>query len=151
MEAEIGRVVEVCAGSARVEVSQSSFCAHCEAASSCVPGSGGKRIIEVLDPLGVTVDQRVRIELSSGKLLWASFLAYLVPLLFLFAGAVLGFYSARSTMRELWGGLGAIAGLAAGLLVSRLLGQYLGRRGKLAPIITAVVAGETREDRKDAD
>ncbi len=151
MESEIGRVIEVCAGSARVEISQSSLCAHCEVASSCVPGTAGKRIVKVLDPLGISVGQRVRIELSSAKLLWASFLAYLVPLLFLFAGAILGFYSARSTMRELWGGMGAIAGLTAGLLISRLLGQYLGRRGKLAPTITAVIAEEDRKNRKDAD
>ncbi|UCD58076.1 MAG: SoxR reducing system RseC family protein [Candidatus Hydrogenedentota bacterium] len=151
MEGEIGKVIEAGAGSARVEVSQSGICARCEIASSCVPGSGGSRIIEVADPLGVSVNQRVRVELSAGKLIGASFVAYILPLLGLFAGAVLGFYGSRSDSKELWGGVGVAAGLAAGLLGSRLLGQYFGRRGRLTPTITAIVAIKERGEGENAE
>ena len=151
IQTETGKVIEVHAGRARVEVSQSGMCSHCEMASSCIPGGGGSRIIEVADPIGVSTDQRVRIELSGGKLIGASFLAYLLPLFGLFAGAIVGFYSAGSARADLWGTIGAIAGLTAGLLISRLLGQYFGRSGKLTPTITAVVIDENMEDRKNAN
>lgn len=139
VESEIGRVVETGVGRARVEITQSSICAHCEIASSCVPTSGGKRLIEVVDPLGVSVHERVRIELSSGKLLAASFLAYILPVITLFAGAIAAFALSRPGAQELWGGIGALAGLAVGVIISRGIGQRLGKRGSLTPVITAVV------------
>ncbi len=141
IESEIGTVVEARAGSAHVRISQSSICAHCDIASSCVPTSGGTRIIEVADPLGVSVAQRVRIELSSGKLIGASLLAYMLPVAGLFCGALTGFYS-PSASHEMWGGIGALAGLVIGLVVSRAAGQYFGRRGTLTPRITAVLSDD---------
>lgn len=141
METEVGKVIGTRPGRARVEVMQSSVCSHCEAASSCVHGTGGARIIEVDDPLGVSIDQRVRIELSSGGLIGASFLAYIVPLITLFLGTLAGFHFGGRAV-ELWSGLGALAGLAAGLVVSRVAGTRFGK--KLTPAITGVVADPER-------
>lgn len=151
MESEIGTVIEAGVGRARVEVSQSGICAHCDMASSCVPTSGGNRTVEVLDPLGVSINQRVRIELGSGSLIGASFLGYILPLLGLLAGAIVGFYSAGPGVQELWGGVGAAAGLVAGLLASRLTAQYFGKRGKLTPTITAIVPDEGGKENQNAD
>jgi positive regulator of sigma E activity len=142
VESEIGKVVEAGAGRARVEITQSSICAHCEIASSCVPTSGGMRIIEVVDPLGVSVHERVRIELSSGKLLAASFVAYILPVTTLLAGAIAAFVLSKPGAQELWSGVGALAGLAAGVIISRAVGQRLGKRGSLTPVITAVVPAD---------
>ncbi len=146
MVTEIGKVIEVGAGRARVEVSQSGICAHCELAGSCVPTSGGTRIIDVADPLGVSVNQRVRIELSEGELLGASFLAYAPPLAGLFAGAIIGFMAATADSKELWGGLGAAAGLAVGLYLSRLTANSFSRKGKLTPTIAGIVANKSDEE-----
>lgn len=151
IQTETGKVIEVHAGRARVEVSQSGMCSHCEMASSCIPGAGGSRIIEVADPIGVSTDQQVRIELSGRELIGASFLAYLLPLFGLFAGAIIGFYSVGSSRADLWGTIGAVVGLTAGLLISRLLGQYFGRSGKLTPTITSVVVDDNMEDLKNAN
>ena len=59
-QSEIGKVLETSNGRARVEVSPSGLCSHCEMASSCIPASSGNRIIEVADPIGVAPSQRVR-------------------------------------------------------------------------------------------
>ncbi|MBI5114974.1 SoxR reducing system RseC family protein [Candidatus Poribacteria bacterium] len=147
METEIGRVVEARDGRARIEVSRSSMCAHCSAtkngaSASCVPAFGARRIIEVADPLGVSVNQCVRIELSGGELVWASLLAYIVPLTTFFAGAIVGLYGSESFRGDLWGGIGAVAGLAVGFTVSRWLGRFFGKQGKLTPTITAIVPSE---------
>jgi positive regulator of sigma E activity len=150
MESEIGKVIATRAGHARVEVAQSGICSHCEMASSCMQVAGGARIIEVNDPLGVSVDQHVRIELTSGGLVGASFLAYMVPLFGMLLGVILGFYVPGSR-NELWGGLGALLGLAIGVLASRLVGDWFGRHGKLTPTITAVVTDGERKEHDDAD
>ena len=150
-ETEIGKVLQAGEGRARVEVSPSAMCAHCDMTSTCVPASSGNRIIEVDDPLGVSAGQRVHIELGSGSMVLASFLAYIVPLLGLFAGAVIGFYLFHSTSEELGGVLGAAAGLAAGLLLSRALGNRFAGRGTLTPTITAVATEKDTEENKDAN
>jgi positive regulator of sigma E activity len=118
------------------------MCTHCGVEKNCVPAFGAKRIIEVADPLGVSMNQCVRIELSGGELVWASLLAYIVPLTTFFAGAIAGFYGSGSSTGDLRGGIGAVAGLAVGLVVSRWLGQFFGKRGKLTPTITAIVPSE---------
>jgi sigma-E factor negative regulatory protein RseC len=145
-ETEIGNVLEAGHGRAKVEVSPTGICSHCELESSCLPASGGNRIIEVVDPLGVSAGQSVRIELSSGSFLLASFLAYILPLFCLLAVAIVGFYSAPEGSTELYGSIGAAIGLAAGLLLSRILAQRLAGRGKLIPMIAGVVAGESKEE-----
>ncbi len=144
-EVEIGKVLEVGGGRAKVEVSPTGMCAHCELASTCVPASGGTRIIDVADPLGVSVGRRVRIELGSGNFLLASFMAYILPLLVLFTGAAIGFYSAPDGSTELRGAIGAIVGLAAGLQLSRVLARRLSGDGKLTPAITGVLPDEDEE------
>jgi sigma-E factor negative regulatory protein RseC len=147
-EVEIGKVLEAGAGRAKIEVAPGGMCSHCELASSCVPATGGTRIIEVADPLGVTVGTRVRIELGSDKFLLASFMAYILPLLVLFAGAAIGFYSAPAASSEVYGAIGAIVGLALGLQLSRVLAKRLSSRGKLTPTITGVLPDED-EQRKE--
>jgi len=146
IETEIGKVLEAGMGRAKVEVSPSGLCSGCELASSCIPAASGNRIIEVDDPVGVKSGQRVRIELGSGKFLMASFLAYIVPLAVLFAGAIVGFYSAPEGSHELRGTIGAVMGLAAGLLLSRSLGRRLADRGQLTPVIVGVVSEDEKEE-----
>jgi positive regulator of sigma E activity len=145
-EIEIGKVLKAGNGSATIEVSPTGMCSHCELESSCLPASGGTRIIEVADPLGVSSGQKVRIELSSVSFLLASFLAYILPLLGLLAAAIIGFYSAPKGSSELYGSVGAIVGLAIGLLLSRTFGQRLSDRGRITPMITGIVVEEDMEE-----
>lgn len=151
MECEIGKVVATRSGRAKVEVRQSSICSHCELSSSCVYGTGGTRVVEVRDPLGVSAGQMVKIEFTGRGIVGASFLAYILPLLTLFGGAAVGFYLVGGSPSELWAGLGAAIGLAVGLIMSRLAGESLGRRGRLTPAITAIVISEDRKEHEHAD
>jgi sigma-E factor negative regulatory protein RseC len=148
METEIGTVIETHSGRARVEVSQSGLCEHCEMSSSCMSGVGTSRTIDVADPVGVSTGQRVRIELGSRELIGASLLAYLVPLIGMFIGAFLGFYLVDPASRELWAGVGAIIGLAGGFMISRIAAAGAAMRGKLTPVITAIVPDENMEKQK---
>lgn len=151
MEIEIGKVLEVREGRARVEISPGGYCAHCEMASSCMPGTQGTRVIEVADPVGVSVGQEVRIELGGDKLVLASFLAYIIPLLGLCAGAFIGFYGVGDPSTEFWSGIGGFIGLVVGLLFSRIVGQNLKNRGHLTPIIAAIVINDKKNEKEEND
>jgi positive regulator of sigma E activity len=149
-ESETGKVLEVSGGRARVEVSPGGMCSHCEMASACMPAAGETRTIEVVDPLGVSPGQSVRVELGGGQVVLAALVAYAIPAVALFAGALIGFGVAPASSAELWSAVGAIACLVVGVLISRALGQRLGGRGKLIPVITAVVSDHDVEVKGDA-
>ncbi len=145
METEIGKVLYVQDGRARVEVSPAGHCAQCEMANSCIPGAQGTRVIEVADPVGVSVGQEVHIELSGDKLVLASFLAYIIPLLGLCVGVFIGFAAAGDSQAEFWSGVGGCIGLIVGLLISRMAGQSLKSRGQLTPTIAGIATTNTKQ------
>lgn len=89
---EIGKVVELKSKLVAVVLCQrSSFCEHCASMQSCQMGSDERSmLVEVQNALGAEVGDRVRLVTSSRTFLQSSFLLYIVPLLFLVAGAVCG-------------------------------------------------------------
>ena len=146
VETEIGIVVETQTGRARVEVSASGLCAHCEMAGTCIPAAEGKRVIEVADPVGVSIGQEVRIEMGSGSLVLASFLAYIIPILCLIAGLLIGVSAGGNSVSEIWLGIGAFVGLVVGLFLSRIIARSLRDRGKLTPVITTIITHNDKGD-----
>jgi sigma-E factor negative regulatory protein RseC len=115
-------VVAVEGGRARVEADRRSSCGHCDASGSC----GGSLLSELFgnrpvqveadNAIGAAVGDRVVLGLPERVMMTGSLMLYLVPLLGLFAGALLGEYfavrlAAEST--EPWAVLGGLLGLTA--------------------------------------
>lgn len=81
---------------ARVETQRRSSCGSCEAKSACGTSVlarvfGNRRnVVEVLNPIGAETGDRVVVGLDESALTRVSFLFYIMPLLALFAGGVLG-------------------------------------------------------------
>lgn len=81
---------------ARVETQRASSCGGCEAKSSCGTSAlakvfGNRRtVVKVLNPIGAKSGDRVIVGLDESVLTRASFLFYIVPLLSLLAGSILG-------------------------------------------------------------
>lgn len=81
---------------ARVETQRRSSCGSCEAKSTCGTSAlarvfGNRRnVVEVLNPIGAEAGDRVVVGLDESAFTRVSFLFYILPLLALFAGAVLG-------------------------------------------------------------
>ena len=100
---------------ARVRLLAGDHCEGCPASVICKPESGDKRLMDVIDPVGVAVGDRVRVMVPGGAVLKASFLVYGLPLLLMLAGVWLGtrIWSAENGMRDLWSFLLG-AGLAGG-------------------------------------
>jgi len=89
---EVGTVVELRGKHlAMVLCQKSSLCDHCATAGAChIKDDGRARQVEARNPLGATVGDRVRVAVSTRSFLQSSFIVYIVPLLALVAGAVIG-------------------------------------------------------------
>ncbi len=107
---EKGRIIEVEGSLARVEIERKSACGTCRA---CTLGMGNTMITEAENPLGAKIGQRVRLEISSWEVLKGAFLIYILPLLFLILGLVLGItITNRYGLAESSQTVGLILGLA---------------------------------------
>lgn len=105
---------EAAPGKATVRLVAGDHCDGCPASSVCKPSSGEQRLMDVNDPVGVDVGDRVQVAVPGGAVLKMSFLVYGLPLLLLLAGVWLGtrIWSPETPLRDLWSFLLG-AGLAA--------------------------------------
>ena len=89
---ENGTVVELKGkATAVVMCRKSSLCEHCATSGSCMLGDDNHtRLIEVMNGLGAEVGDHVRIATTTRSFLQSSFLLYIVPLIALVIGALVG-------------------------------------------------------------
>jgi sigma-E factor negative regulatory protein RseC len=110
-------------GRVRVLLTGGDHCEGCPASAICRPDDGERRFLDVLDPVGVAVGDRVRVAVPGGAVLRASFLVYGLPLLLLVVGVAVGMriWPAEETMRDLYSFvLGAGLAAAAVPVVARM-------------------------------
>ncbi len=135
-------------GRARIIIDRKGACSGCHTTGSgcrsCL--SSAKMESLVLNPVGARSGDVVRVSLKSANLLAGAALLYLLPVLALLGGALIG--SAESAVVG-WNGAGAtVLGGGAGLAVGFGLVMGLDRckwvRRRLAPRITTVLVSENR-------
>lgn len=138
---ETGLVVDVSHHRAKVQVQRSTLCDKCASTSLCRLESDTTSVVEVADPIGVQVDQEVRVGIQPKTLLMASFIAYMVPLLALIAGAAVGVYAATRAPgnHPWWPVFGAAVGLVFSLLLVRAVSKRSERRGQYLPTVIEVL------------
>jgi sigma-E factor negative regulatory protein RseC len=89
---EVGTVVELRGKQVALVLCQkSSACGHCASMEVCHIGDDSRaRTVEAFNTLGARIGDRVRIVTSTRNFLQSSFVLYIVPLMGLLLGAVLG-------------------------------------------------------------
>ena len=89
---EVGTVVELKGKHTAVVMCQkSSLCENCATSGACTMGDDDRtRLIDVQNSLGATVGEQVRIATTTKSFLQSSFLIYIVPLIALVIGAIVG-------------------------------------------------------------
>jgi sigma-E factor negative regulatory protein RseC len=89
---EEGIVTKVYSSTAWVKCTKSAACESCSAKGFCdsVGGSDDDVEVEAINAVGAKVDDRVTISFETSSLLKVSFLVYMVPVLFLILGVVIG-------------------------------------------------------------
>ncbi|MDL1967638.1 MAG: SoxR reducing system RseC family protein [Deltaproteobacteria bacterium] len=89
-----GIITKVYSSTAWVKCTKSAACESCSAKGFCdtMGGSGSNNDVEVeaINAVGAKVDDRVAISFETSSLLKVSFLVYMVPVLFLILGVVIG-------------------------------------------------------------
>jgi sigma-E factor negative regulatory protein RseC len=82
---ETGIVIETRENKAKVKASRHGDCENC----GVCPGDNAM-VVEVQNPIGARVGQRVAFEIQEANMLLAAFVVYILPLLAIFAGAISG-------------------------------------------------------------
>ena len=92
MATEEGIVIKVDSSTAWVKCTKSAACESCSAKGFCVTLGGSDNDVEVeaINVVGAKVNDRVTISFGISSLLKISFLVYMVPVLFLILGVVIG-------------------------------------------------------------
>lgn len=80
-------VVSVCGDEAIVKISKSSACGH--DCASCKACSNPSYEISVINKIGAKAGDKVLIETKTSKVLFASFLLYILPVFLLIIGAII--------------------------------------------------------------
>lgn len=89
-----GLVVQTLEKTAKVRMQRHSSCAGCNA---CKMGGADKPIeLEALNPKKAIQGQMVEVEMEHEHVLLAAFLMYVVPLLFLVTGVIVGHFSLQA-------------------------------------------------------
>ena len=125
-----GTVISVSPGEAIVRISKSSACGHdCASCGAC---SNPSYEIKVADNIGASIGDRVVIEGVTSKILWFSFLLYMLPVFILIAAALLcEAYSA---------GYYSIPIFAVLLLLWFLIIKLANKKAKMHNVITKIIA-----------
>ena len=141
---EFGSIVELKGKNVAVVLCQkSSSCKNCAAEGSCHVGDdNSSKLVEAHNHLAATIGDRVKIATSSRSFLQSSFLLYIVPLIFLVTGAVLGQFIAESLDNGLdsnvFSAIMGTAFLAASFLVIRIGTRSLVKEAYMPRIVEIV-------------
>ncbi|HSH29681.1 MAG TPA: SoxR reducing system RseC family protein [Thiohalobacter sp.] len=144
---EQGRVLEAADGVAWVETRRQSVCGQCAVNKGCgtsvlaqVLGNRRSRV-RVIDPVGVRPGQTVRIGIEESAFLRGSLALYLLPLLCLFLGGLLGEVLAAplGILQEWPALLGALAGGGLGFYWLRRFSCRIRDDRRYQPVILGVV------------
>jgi len=126
---EQGVVVELKGTAAVVRIEEQGGCASCGSAGTCKAEAGG-RLLEAENRAGAKRGDSVEVELSGGSFVKASLVVYMVPVLFLFAGAFLaGRYGPSlygGISLDAWQALGGVLFLVLSALGLRLYDRIAG-------------------------
>jgi sigma-E factor negative regulatory protein RseC len=150
MLVETGRVVAVEQDGVWVETVRSSTCGSCAARKGCGHGlmnqiSDGQRgLVRVLPgrilPSECHLNDEVEISIPEEVILTGSLVVYIMPLLVMLAGAGM---AARYTDGDLASALGAVGGLALGMLLVRWHAHRHRNDRRLQPQLMAIVSRTT--------
>lgn len=127
---ETGTVVAVEDDAVWVETVRVTACQSCSANKGCGHAvldrkhAGSRARVRAINDLPLKVDQTVILGLPDGALLKGSVMVYLVPLILLFVGALLG---------ERFGSDGAAIGGVAGLFFGFLLNRWYSQQHQQDP------------------
>jgi len=144
---EKGIVQEVLGERVRVAVTRSSMCDHCAESGTChASGSKGASEVQAINEAEAGVGDLVELALPESSLLFASAMVYLLPVVLLVTGAILGnsFLPAVGLGANASAALGALAGLGCGMFCTWAISRRSDKTGATIPRVAKIIARHTR-------
>lgn len=142
MATEQGLVIRVDRTGTWVKTGTSEVCESCSSKGACHMLGGGKAAeVQVLNPIGAGIGDRIVLKMDNSRLFKATFLVYMFPILMLILGALAGEGIARSAGLHSSAppALLGFGGLAAGLLIMRVLANRLAQKDEYRPRIVKIL------------
>jgi len=137
---DIGKVVNINADKAFIEVERSSACAQCGLQEAEELAVGGKVVFEAYNMAGANIGDRVRVQVRTGVYTKVSLYIYGIPVLFLVIGAIAGAYAATILKRssDTMSALFAMGGLVVGFIMLFLLRKNANKT-EYMPVVVEVI------------
>ncbi len=112
-----------------------------------------ERSVEVRDPVGVASGDRVEIGIKPSKIVWASTVGYIFPVVAMLAGGFAGHWLAPEGARDTGAAIGTFSLLALSLFSLWLVGKVTGSRDEELPVIVKVLSSGSgkRSNASDVD
>lgn len=134
-----GTVETICSnGLAKVRVNRDHLYVAC---SACF---GAERVfITAYNPIGAQEGQDVQYEIQDDHLIMSAFIGFILPLLLIAAGAVLGYQAGMTIYTAAAGGM---LGLLLGAAAVKKYDSCLGKKVDTKATITAIVQPDEEED-----
>lgn len=136
MEREEGMVVETTKEIARIQAGKHSDCKNCGAC----PGND-TAIIMAKNEIGAVPGQRVVFEMDEANSLKGAFIIFILPLISILIGAVLGGYAAHELGYPLvpCRAVGGVAAFALAAAFIKLFDRSVGKKQKSMPVIIRIL------------
>ncbi len=141
MPTEEGLVKETGNGKARVRVQRSSACKSCSSRDHCEINSSRDVTVDVINEIGAKEGDWVELSVPAGSFLRLSLVVYLLPVVALIVGAVVGNELGRAF--DISSGFSSVAGGVLGIILTYFILRGVNRRSessnKYSPRLTRII------------
>lgn len=142
MNTEEGTITKVNGDKAWVCTRRSSMCEGCKSSGVCSSLGGGEEMeAEAINTIGGKVGDRVLLEISSKSLVKISFIFYMIPVIFLISGVIVGMKIGRAyfSKPELISLLFGILGCAMAFIIVKIIARRLNKNNEYMPEIIRII------------
>jgi sigma-E factor negative regulatory protein RseC len=147
MQVEVGTVIETSGGTAKVLVKRNSACDHCPSRSCCTSLGGDLKRVDVSNVIGAKEGQQVKIGISPKTVLKASFILYMIPILALIIGVMLGNFLGPQH-KEIWAISMGVGFFIGSFFVIKALSKQFEDKAEYLPVVTEILADHISGNRQ---
>ena len=123
------------------------ICDRCPSRSCCVGLGGDLKRVDASNLIGAEKGQQVKIGISPKAVLKASFVLYMVPILALIIGPMLGNYLGPQ-QKELWAVSMGVGSFMGSYFVIKALSKHFENKGEYLPVVTKILGDQISGNHK---
>jgi sigma-E factor negative regulatory protein RseC len=138
---EKGKVIELLANEAKVEVMPSAICSHCSSTDACGSIGTKAKVVLAKNPIEAKVGDLVKLELKEKARATSILLVFGLPITFLLAGIIIGEIISGDKLAAILGG----AGLVIAFIIVKMIDRLVDRKESFLPTIVEKINEDSLE------